>query len=211
MMAQSDRIFIKVKGKSAHGSAPQQGADAIVASAYIITALQSIVSRNVDPLESAVVTIGAINGGYRYNVIADEVNLEGTVRTFNKDIAYIMPQKIRSIVENISEAMGCQCEFDYVEGYALTYNDRELTEQLMVGLKDMLGDEKVIMPEKPATGAEDFSAFTKYIPCTFMWLGCESEVNKGKCIIHNPNFVCDEGAIPVGIKALCGAVLEYLK
>lgn len=211
MMAQSDRIFIKVKGRSSHGSAPQQGVDAIVAAAHIVTALQSIVSRNVDPLESAVVTIGAIHGGYRYNVIADEVNLEGTVRTFNKDIAAIMPEKIRRIVEKISEAMGCQCEFSYVKGYALTHNDPELTGQLMIGLKDMLGDENVVIPEKPATGAEDFSAFTKYIPCTFMWLGCESDMNKGNCIIHNTNFICDEGAIPVGIKALCGVALEYLK
>ncbi|QBD85719.1 amidohydrolase [Clostridium tetani] len=211
MMAQSDRIFIKIKGKSAHGSAPHQGTDTILTAGYVITALQSIVSRNVNPLESAVITLGIVNGGYRYNVIADEVSLEGTVRTFDKDVAEIVPIRIKEVVEGISNSMECQCEVEYVRGYPLTHNNKELTDIIIKGLENTLGEDNVIMPEKPATGAEDFSFFNKHVPCTFMWIGCKSEENKDNCIVHNPNFICDERSIEIGIKALCASALEYLK
>lgn len=211
MMAQSDRIYIKVKGKSAHGSTPHQGADAIVAAAYVITALQTIVSRNIDPLDSAVVTLGVINGGYRYNVIADEVNIEGTVRTFSPNTASEMPEKIDMVIKNVCKALGCDYEFKYVKGYPLTYNDEVLTEKVINTLKDSLGEKNIVIPEKPATIGEDFSFFNKHVPCTFMWLGCKSEINKNCCNLHSPNFVCDEKAIPIGIKALCDIALTILK
>ncbi|MEW9096299.1 MAG: M20 family metallopeptidase [Clostridiaceae bacterium] len=211
IMAQSDRIFIKVKGKSAHGSAPHQGIDAIVGAAHVITALQTIVSRNISPLDSAVVTLGIIQGGYRYNVIPDEVSLEGTVRTFAPHIATMMPERIESIVKNVCEALGCGYEFKYVNGYPLTYNDKELTEKVMESLKDSIGEENLIIPQYPATGGEDFAFFNKHVPCTFMWLGCKSEINKDCCVVHNPNFICDERAIPVGIKVLCNTAIDLLK
>lgn len=211
MMAQSDRIYIKVKGKSAHGSTPHQGADAIVAAAYVITALQTIVSRNIDPLDSAVVTLGVINGGYRYNVIADEVNIEGTVRTFSPNTASEMPEKIDMVIKNVCKALGCDYEFKYVKGYPLTYNDEVLTEKVINTLKDSLGEKNIVIPEKPATIGEDFSFFNKHVPCTFMWLGCKSEINENCCNLHSPNFVCDEKAIPIGIKALCDIALTILK
>ena len=211
MMAESDRIFIKIKGKSAHGSKPHQGTDAILTAGHVITALQSIVSRNVDPLESAVITLGVINGGYRYNVIADKVNLEGTVRTFDKNIGRIMPIKINEVVKGICKSMGCECEVKYVKGYPLTYNDKELTDIITTGLKNIFEEDNLVNPVKPSTGAEDFSFFGRHVPCSFIWIGCKSDVNKDNCIIHNPNFVCDEGSIEIGIKALCVASLEYLK
>lgn len=211
MMAESDRIFIKIRGKSAHGSKPHQGVDAILTAGYVITALQSIVSRNIDPLESAVVTLGVINGGYRYNVIADEVNLEGTVRTFDKNVAKSMPIKINEVVKGICKSMGCECEVRYVKGYPLTYNDKQLTDIITTGLKNVFEEDNLVNPIKPSTGAEDFSFFGNHVPCSFMWIGCKSDRNKDNCIIHNPNFICDEGAIEIGIKALCAASLEYLK
>lgn len=210
MMAQSDRIFIKIKGKSAHGSAPHQGADAIVAAGHVITALQTIVSRNVNPLESAVVTLGVIKGGYRYNVIPDGVDMEGTVRTFAPEIAEMMPGRIESIIKNISEALGCDYEFKYVPGYPMTYNNEELTKEITEGLREYMGEENVVIPERPATGAEDFSFFNKHVPCTFMWVGCKSEINEDSCVLHNPNFICDERAIPVGIKTMCAAALKLV-
>nr|WP_269153867.1 amidohydrolase [Clostridium cochlearium] len=211
MMAQSDRIYIKIKGKSSHGSTPHKGADAIVAAGYVITALQTVVSRNIDPLDSAVVTLGVINGGYRYNVIADEVNLEGTVRSFSHDVAYEMPGKIENIIKNVCRALGCDYEFKYVNGYPLTYNDEELTEKIIKSLKYSIGKENVVIPKKPATIGEDFSFFNKHIPCVFMWLGCRTEINEDCCILHSTNFICDEKAIPIGIKALCDVALTILK
>lgn len=210
MMAQSDRIFIKIKGKSAHGSAPHQGADAIVAAGHVITALQTIVSRNINPLDSAVVTLGVIRGGYRYNVIPDGVEMEGTVRTFAPEVAGMMPVRIESVIKNICQALGCDYEFKYVLGYPLTYNDKELTNEVIEGLKEYIGEENVLIPERPATGAEDFSFFNKHVPCTFMWAGCKSEINENSCVLHNPNFICDERVIPVGIKSMCAAALKLI-
>ena len=125
MMASSDRFFITIKGKNSHGSAPENGIDAIVIAAQVISALQTIVSRNVGPLDSAVVTIGTIHGGNRYNVIADEVKMEGTCRNLNPVIRNTMPDRIGNIVRGVSESMGGSCDFKYMKCYSPTVNDPE--------------------------------------------------------------------------------------
>lgn len=210
MMAQSDRLFITIKGSSSHAAQPQNGVDAIVASGYILTALQTIVSRNIDPMESAVITIGKINGGNRYNVIADNVSMEGTVRIFNPKIADMMPKRIKKVVENISIAFGCECEVDYVKGYSLLANDERLTIEVIDSLKEIIGEENVIIAEKPASGGEDFSAFTNLVPSVYFWLGMVSDINRDKCTIHNPNLIVDENCIPVGIKAMVNSAINFL-
>lgn len=211
MMAQSDRLFITVKGKASHASQPQNGDDAILAAAQILVALQSIISRNVDPMESAVITVGTIKGGTRYNVLCDEVVLEGTVRTFNEKVAEMMPGKITNLAQNIAEAMGCSAEVEYVKGYSMTSNNEELADIAIESFKDILGEENVIIPEHPASGSEDFSEFTKSVPSVFYWLGLESDKNIGKTTLHNPNLVVDEDCIPVGIKSMSKLALDYLK
>ncbi|HEY4543259.1 MAG TPA: amidohydrolase [Tissierellaceae bacterium] len=211
MMAQSDRLFITVKGKASHASQPHNGDDAILAAAQILVALQSIISRNVDPMESAVITVGTIKGGTRYNVLCDEVVLEGTVRTFNEKVAEMMPGKIKNLAENIAEAMGCSAEVEYVKGYSMTSNNEELADIAIESFKDILGEENVIIPEHPASGSEDFSEFTKSVPSVFYWLGLESDKNIGKTTLHNPNLVVDEDCIPVGIKSMSKLALDYLK
>lgn len=122
-----------------------------------------------------------------------------------------MPKRIEEVIKNTCYALGCDYEFKYVNGYPLTENDDKLTEIVIKALKQSIGDENVIITNKPATGAEDFSFFNKHVPCTFMWLGCRSKINENRCILHNPNFICDEGAIPIGIKALCDVVFQFLK
>ena len=211
MMAQSDRLFITVKGKASHASQPQNGDDAILAAAQILVALQSIISRNVDPMESAVITVGTIKGGTRYNVLCDEVVLEGSVRTFNEKVAEMMPGKITNLAQNIAEAMGCSAEVEYVKGYSMTSNNEELADIAIESFKDILGEENVIIPEHPASGSEDFSEFTKSVPSVFYWLGLESDKNIGKTTLHNPNLVVDEDCIPVGIKSMSKLALDYLK
>lgn len=211
IMAQSDRLYITIKGVSAHASQPQNGVDSIVVAGHIITALQTIVSRNVDPMESAVITIGTIHGGNRYNVIADTVKMEGTVRIFDPSIANLLPKRIKAIVENICIAFGCECDVEYVRGYSLTVNDEDLTNEVVESLRNTFGEKNVLIADKPASGGEDFSEFTKSVPSVFFWLGMVSEINKTKCTIHNPNLIIDENAIPVGIKALSSLVLDFLK
>lgn len=210
MMAQSDRIFITVKGKSSHGAQPHNGIDAIVTAGHIITALQTVISRNVDPMENAVVTIGTIHGGSRYNTTCDKVVLEGTVRTFNPDISAIMPNRIKSIAENVAAALGAECDVEYIEGYSATVNDEELANKFIGYFQDAIGEENVIIPSKPNSGGEDFSEFSKVVPSVFYWLGIESDINKGKTTLHNPNLIVDERAIPIGIKTLVSGALGFL-
>ncbi|WP_186430860.1 M20 family metallopeptidase [Clostridium sp. BSD9I1] len=210
IMAQSDRVFIKIKGKSSHGSAPHQGADAIVAASYVVTSLQTIVSRNIDPLDSAVVSIGIMKGGYRENVIADEVYMEGTVRTFNKEMGNFMRKKIEQIMKGICESLGCTYEYEYVYGYPAMYNNEQLTENLIEGLNDSFEHGNVIIVERPASGAEDFAFFSQKVPSTLIWVGCKSDMNKEQCVLHNPNFLLDEKCIKIGIKAMCAAALKFL-
>ena len=210
MMAQSDRIFLTVKGQSSHGAEPQNSRDAIVAAGHIITALQTVVSRNVDPMESAVVSLGMISGGSRYNVICDKVTLEGTVRTFNPVISGLVPKRIKSIAENVANAFGCKCDVDYVKGYSATVNNKELATKFIQSFQKSLGEENVIIPERPGSGGEDFSEFAMRIPSVYYWLGIQSEINKGKTILHNPNLIVDERCIPIGIKTMCKATLDYL-
>lgn len=210
MMARSDRLFITIRGKSSHASQPQKGADAIVAAAQVITALQTVISRNVDPMESAVITLGTISGGSRYNVVSDKVVLEGTVRIFDDSVAEIIPEKIQKITRGVAEAMGCQAQVDYVEGYSMTVNDPELAQDAIDNFRDILGEEKVLVPDNPASGGEDFSEFTKRVPSVYYWLGMKSEQNEDKAILHNPNLIIDERAIEYGITTMASAAIDYL-
>lgn len=211
MMAQSDRIYITVKGKSSHASQPQAGVDAIVAAGHIITALQTVISRNVDPMESAVVTIGTIHGGSRYNVVCDKVVLEGTVRTFKPEISALMPERIKAIAKNVALGLGCECDVEYIQGYSAVINDADLADQAINSFKTILGEENVIIPDNPASGGEDFSEFTKEVPSVYYWLGMESDLNEGRTTLHNPNLIIDERSIPIGIKTMVAASLDFLK
>jgi len=212
LMGASDRLFLTVRGKGAHGSEPENGIDAIAIAAQVITALQTIVSRNVSPLDAAVVSIGTIKGGNRYNVIADEVILEGTVRTVNPETQEKMPSRIAKIARGIAEGMGGECEIEYIKGYPPLMNSPETTERALSALEKTIGKENIIHVEKPALGGEDFSFFSREIKAQFMWLGCRPEgVEKDDMPpLHNNRFLPDEKAIPVGVEVLAACALEYL-
>lgn len=211
MMAQSDRLFVTVKGKAAHASQPENGADAIVCASQIISSLQTIVSRNTSPFTPLVITIGTIHGGNRYNVICDDVKLEGTIRVFDKDLAEEIPDRITNLIKPLAESLGCEADVEIVRGYSVTENDHDLFEVAKKSLTNQLGEENIIIPEFPASGGEDFSAYGKHIPSFYMWLGMESELNKGKSTVHNPTLVIDEECIPVGIESMVAFALDYLE
>ena len=148
MMAASDRFFITVKGKSSHGgSSPEEGIDAIMIASYVVAALQSIVARNVSPLKSTVISIGTIRGGTRYNVVADEVVLEGTCRNLDLNVRDTMPGRIENIIKGVTEGMGGSYEFRYVPGYSPTVNDPEMYEIVRDSIVDILGEDGLIIPE----------------------------------------------------------------
>ena len=208
-MGASDRIFLTVHGKTAHGSAPDQGIDAIVIAANIITGLQSIVSRSVSPLDSAVVTIGTINGGYRYNVIPDCVKLEGTVRTLREETQSRMPELITRISKGIAESLGGSCEVKYVKGYPPMINNSELVNLVSESVKKTQAD--LILVEQPELGAEDFAFFARERPAVMAWLGCRPcDVDvKDFAMLHNTKFCPDENCFKFGIDYFVQSVLDY--
>jgi amidohydrolase len=212
LMGASDRLFLTVKGKGAHGSEPENGVDAIAIAAQVITALQTVVSRTVSPLDAAVVSIGTIRGGNRYNVIADEVVLEGTVRTVNPETQEKMPSRIESIASGVARGMGGDCEMEYVKGYPPLMNDPDLTRLVFSTLSGIIGEEKIVKVEKPALGGEDFAFFSRKIPAQFMWLGCRPEgvAKQDMAPLHNNRFLPDEKAIPLGVEILAACALDYL-
>lgn len=211
MMAASDRIFIDVKGRSSHGSAPEDGVDAIVMASAVVGALQTIVSRNVGPLDSAVVTIGKISGGDRYNVICSDVSLEGTVRNLNPTVRNAMPERIERIVSGVTSAMGGSYQFRYVNGYPPVVNDKAMADMVLGSMQKVLGAGAMV-PERSALGGEDFSFFCERLPCAYFWLGCRKPGVPFDQIspIHNGGFSPDENALPIGVEIIVQSALDFL-
>lgn len=212
LMAASDRIFLTVNGQTAHGSRPDQGVDAIVAASHVITGLQSIISRSVSPLDSAVLTIGTIHGGYRYNVIPDCVKLEGTVRTLNPNVQNQMPELITRTAKNIAASFGASCEVEYVKGYPPMMNDPELTAIVCESVRRHIGNDALIVAEQPDLTAEDFAFFARERPSVMAWLGCRpTNISvRDMAMLHNTKFCPDESCFVYGIDFFTGCVIDYL-
>lgn len=209
MMASSDRFFITIKGKNSHGSQPENGIDAIVIAAQVVSALQSIVSRNVGPLDSAVVTIGTIQGGSRYNVIADTVEMQGTCRNLNPAVRNKMPERIENIVKGVSEAMGGSYEFKYLRCYSPLVNDPGKFELVRSVIEEVVGPENTVIPENSALGGEDFSFYCEKVPSCFFWLGVHDE-SRQRFPIHNGGFYPETSAFPIGMEVMVKSALKFL-
>lgn len=212
LLASADVFNIKVKGRQAHGSAPWSGADPIVASAHIITALQTIVSRNM-PLtkEAAVVTVGWIKAGVRNNIIPESAEFEGTIRALDTEMQKEIHQRIREIAENTGKALGVDVEVEIRIGVPVTSNDAALTKQMLPTLEAAAGSENV--SEIPArTGAEDFSFYVNEVPGVFFFLGgMEPGANPAEVGSHHtPDFYIDESGFIVGIKAMSRLAVDYM-
>lgn len=210
MMASSDRFFITVRGKNSHGSAPENGIDAIMIASYVVTALQSIVARNVAPLDSAVISIGKMNGGTRYNVIADEVVMEGTCRNLNPAVRNTMPQRIENIVKGVVESMGGTYEFNYMMCYSPTVNDPKQFELVRGVIRDVVGEDGLVIPEHSALGGEDFSFYCEKVPSCFFWLGCHDSKKAERYPIHHGSFYPEWDALPIGMEVMVTSALRYL-
>ena len=211
MMSESNRIFITIKGQASHASKPHEGHDAIVCAAYLITQLQTIVSRAIDPSDVVVLTLSKINGGVRYNVLPGEVSIEGTVRCSSVEACEILPDKIEEFVKDVCKIHGCDYEYKFNHGYPVTMNDPKLTKLVKKSIINSMGEDSLIEMDNPDTGGEDFSFFAKEVPSCFMFLGCKSEKNEDTCILHNSKFNCDEDCIKIGIKTMVNIVIDYFK
>lgn len=212
LMAASDRIFLTVHGRTAHGSRPDQGNDAIVTAANVITGLQSIISRSVSPLDSAVLTIGTIHGGYRYNVIPDTVKLEGTVRTLSPEVQSRMPELITRTANGIAQALGSSCDVEYVKGYPPLVNDAGLFALVSESVRKVLGDEALIVADEPDLAAEDFAFFARQRPALMVWLGCRPSDVKVEDApkLHNTKFCPDENCFKYGVDYFVQSALDFL-
>ena len=209
IMAGSDWFEITIKGKGAHGARPQEGIDAIVLAAEIITTLQSVISRSVDPVDPAVLTIGKIEGGTRSNIIAEKVTLEGTVRALSETNRKKIPQLMEGIVKGITQSFGATSTFDYRPSIPPVTNHPEFGQTMLPTLIGVLGKDKVL-PLPPQMVAEDFAYYARRIPGFFFFLGVKSPFQTTTAALHSPNFNPDERSIAVGIKLMCHLLLDSL-
>jgi amidohydrolase len=211
-MASSDAFRVVVRGRQTHGAQPWAGIDPIVVAAQIVVGLQTIVSRQVDVTAApAIVTVGAINGGVRYNIIPDSLVMIGTIRTFDAAVRRDIHQRVRRTAESIAQSAGAAAVVTVDTGPPVTYNDPALTERMLPTLRQVAGANKVQL-NQPLTPAEDFSRYQERVPGLFFFLGITPPGTDPRTVApnHSPRFFVDEAALPVGVRALAHVAVDYL-
>lgn len=206
--ASTDTVKMTIRGRAGHGAYPEQGTDAIVCAAQIITALQSIVARNVSPLQSAVLTIGMIEGGTAQNIICDAVRLRGTLRTANASLRAMMKQRIAEIAGGVASAMGCTAETEIIPGYAALVNNADEAARVRRVAAALLGAENVLDKEAPSMGGEDFSFFSDCAPGAFYHIGCSRADELPAPPLHSRDFHIDESCLSIGVMMHAALVLD---
>lgn len=212
-MAAADSFRIVVRGRQAHGSAPWTGVDPIVAAADIVSTAQTVVSRRSNLTRApVVVSFGAIRGGIRQNIIPEEVELIGTIRTFEPDMREDVFAELTRIAERVAAAHGAtvEAEIPWMDGYPVTRNDPDLTERMRPTLEASSGGKLIEIP--PITGAEDFSEYGKFAPALFFFVGATPPEQDMASVPsnHSPLFFLDEAALKLGTRAMLGLALDYL-
>ena len=209
-MASADRILITIRGKKVHGAYPHDGIDAIVVASECITALQSIRSRRINTQDPLVITIGSMHGGNRFNIIADEVKMEGTMRTLSEDARTKAKAMIDQTLKGITSAYGATYELSIPPSVnPVTYNDPKLVMDTLPTMKRILGEKNLFVPN-PQMGAEDFSLFQQVIPGFFYFLGVGNKSKGITGMIHTAEFDADEEALVIGVKVMSNVLLDYL-
>jgi hippurate hydrolase len=206
IMAAADAFEMTVRGKGGHGAFPHQAADAVAMAAQIVTALQTVVSREVDPVEPAVLTVGEIGAGTAFNIIPETARLGGTVRTLNEDLRRRMPGRIEQLARGVAGGMRGDAELDYHFSYPVTMNDEGAARRALGVIGDLFGEENALELSNPSMGGEDFAFFLEKIPGAFIWLGV-GDVS----FLHTPTFAFDEEILPLGSALLTALALEACK
>ncbi|HET7627262.1 MAG TPA: M20 family metallopeptidase [Bacillales bacterium] len=208
-MANADKFEIEVIGKGGHGGMPHETVDAIVAASRLVSDLQQIVSRQVDPLKSAVVTVGSFHAGNAFNVIAERATVTGTVRTFDEETRTKIESRIKEIAEHICKAAGAECRVLYERGYPAVVNHPEETEVLVEAAKQVVGAKEVVEVD-PVMGGEDFAYYLHHVPGTFFFTGARNHELAAVYPHHHPKFNIDEQSMLIAAKTLAAATLRYL-
>lgn len=209
-MASSDKFYISIRGRSSHGAQPHNGIDAVVIAAECITALQHIRSRRIDPQEPLVISIGMINGGTRNNIIAEEVKMEGTMRTLNENVRSRAQELMRETLKNVTAAYGATFDLRFEENAAVTYNEPALVDETLPTIRRVVGDGNVVAI-RPFMPAEDFSYFQKVVPGFYYFLGVGNRAKGITAGWHTPEYDVDEESLVVGVKVMSNVLMDYLE
>ncbi len=208
-LASSDHFRITIRGVQAHGAYPHMSIDPIVMASQAIMGLQTIRSRNLPPLQPSVISVGIVRGGTRFNIIPDEVQLEGTVRAYDSQVRDDVERRMGEILAGITQAGGGSFELDYERGAPATINDPELAGRMLPTLQRVLGPGRLHQLD-PIMAAEDFAYFANEVPGFYLSLGTTKPgtTSGGN---HTPNFMADDSSVPVGIRVMANLVLDYLR
>jgi len=196
MMAAFDIFELTISGRGAHGAMPHRGVDPVIAAAQIVTALQTIASRNTDPIDAVVVSVTQIHGGDTWNVIPDEVVLRGTCRAFRPEVHDTIEPSIRRIAEGVCAALGARMKLRYERRYPPTVNSATETERAAMAAADVVGHDNVIRDPTPSMGSEDFAFMLQKKPGSYVWIG--NGPAEGGCGLHNPHYDFNDEALPIG-------------
>ncbi len=207
VMAAADIFTIKIKGIGGHGAAPQGTVDCIIVASHLIQAIQTIVSRNTNPLESTAITVGQINGGYNFNIIADVLTLKGTTRAYTEKNKELIKKRLTEIIKGVEKTFGAQITLDYKDGYPPVINDETVTKKVFKAAKT-ISKENVVDPYL-SMGGEDFSYFANKIPGCFFFLGTAPKNSKPMSVPqHCSHFDIDEDAMLVGSSIFVALALK---
>jgi len=208
-MAAVDHFIITIKGKQSHGAYPHKSVDPIIMATEAVGAFQTIRSRSLSPLEPSVVTVGIIRGGERFNIIPEQVHLEGTVRTYNPEVQDMVEHRMNKILEGITLAYGGSFELDYDRGTPATINDPELAKQMIPTMERVVGKSNLKLLD-PVMGGEDFAFFANEVPGMYYRLGVLKPGTTSGWV-HTPTFRADDSCLEVGIRAMSNLVVDFLK
>jgi len=212
-LASADNLRIVVRGRGTHGAKPWAGVDPIVVASQIVLGLQTIESRQVDvTLEPSVISIGSIQGGNRFNVIPDSVEMTGTIRTYSEAMKKDIHERVQNTAVMIAKSAGANVDVTIESPYKVTFNDEKLTEKMLPTLRKVVGVENVYLDQKQ-TVTEDFSYYQEVIPGLFFFVGITPKGTDPKKTApnHSPRFYVDEAGLVVGVKGLAQLAVDYLQ
>ena len=197
-MASSDRVVITLNGVGGHGAIPHRASDPVVAASSIVMALQTVVARNIDPQQMAVVTVGVLQAGTACNIIPQSAKLELSVRALDRSVRDLLETRIRAIVSAQAESFGVKAEIDYQRGYPVTVNTQGEAEFACAVARDLVGNERVNWNAPAVTGSEDFAFMLEAVPGCYLFIGNGDGATPGACMVHNPAYNFNDDNIAVG-------------
>jgi amidohydrolase len=207
-LAAADRFKVVIRGRGGHGAHPHETVDPIVVGSQIVTTLQTIVGREVDPVEPAVVTVGALLAGEAFNVIPNTAEMRGTLRSFSPAVRTQLAESVERVVKGIAHALRAEVDYTYAPGYPSTVNDPGMAEHVRSVAAELFGEHRVV--EHPLQmGAEDFSYFLEQCPGAFWFVGSKNEERGLTWGHHHPRFDIDEESMSTGIELMTETVLRY--